>query len=210
MSCVECMWEDKLKLELRRRNRWVGVQTLVCRSYRQRGPTKKPALPLGNAGLVIWREGDRMSPLCAYSAGAPSASAFSAAWSRSHARRLIFTRPRSSTPRHLAEMTSPFLTTSSTFSVRPSASSETWMSPSLPGSTSMKAPKAVTETTRGGKLAVSKGAGGHAYESIFRHAHNGTYSGVCFNGLLWRSLMHALLLSEYRSRGDSITCAKLD
>jgi len=61
-----------------------------------------------------------------YSAATGScAEASAAAWSRSQARRDIFTRPFSSTPRHLAVMTSPFLTMSSTFSVRPSASSET-------------------------------------------------------------------------------------
>ena len=50
-----------------------------------------------------------------YSAATGSrASASAAFWSRSQARRDIFTRPFSSTPRHLAVMVSPFLTMSCT------------------------------------------------------------------------------------------------
>lgn len=54
----------------------------------------------------------------------PAASASAALASRRAARMDIFTRPLSSIPMHLAVTTSPTLTTSSVFTVRPSASSE--------------------------------------------------------------------------------------
>src|SRR5690606_23710072 len=56
-------------------------------------------------------------------------------------------RPFSSIERSLTLVVSPFLSTSSVLSVRPSWSSEMWHSPSTPGRISMNAPKEVVLLT---------------------------------------------------------------
>ena len=72
------------------------------------GFQERTGVPCEDAGLMMGKKSDRNVATPYSAATGCLASTSSAFWSRSQARRDIFTRPFSSTPRHSAVMTSPF------------------------------------------------------------------------------------------------------